>query len=792
MMHHIYRNIVLLITLSLSLTAAGYDFEQDGVYYIAGDTSAMVTVGESPYSGVVTIPQTVFRDGKAYPVTAIDNAAFSDCKALTGITIPASVTTIGEYAFMRCTSLEEVHITNLAAWCSVSFLSEVSNPCYYARHLYLNDEEITSLIIPDTVPVINNYSFYGCSQLDSIHIPASVVAIGTNAFGDCPGLTSITVAGDNSSYDSRDSCNAIINSATGTLIVGCKNTVIPGTISAIGDFAFYGCSGLTGINMPNSVTVIGQEAFSHCEGLIGVGISVNTTVIGYQAFNGCLLLREVNIPRAVRAIGYSAFGDCPSITSMTVASDNRTYDSRDGCNAIIETADNLLVAGCMNTVIPTTVTGIDDYAFNGCTKLTDIDMPASLTKIGDYAFRGCTSLRHLSFPDSLKAIGVSAFKGCSLLNLIEIPDSLSSIGAFAFELCPAITSITVASGNTVYDSREGCNAIIETATGKLIVGCMNTIIPTTVTAIGDFAFNGCFMLRAIDIPKSVSHIGANAFTGCTSLASVTIPSSVTSIGDAAFESCSALISLDIPNSVSSIGQGAFVGCTSLTSVNLPNSVTAIGDYEFYGCSLLTSVNIPKSVTTIGNAAFYACASLTDIRIPNAVTTIGNSAFHGCSSITHVTIPSAVTAIGPSAFRYCPALTSITVARGNTVYDSRDGCNAIIETAGNKLIIGCQSTIIPNSVTTIGNNAFVDCISLTRITIPEAVTGIGLRAFYGCSALIDLYLHAAGPGLITVGSNAFALDKDDYTGRTLHVPTGTVAAYQESSLWQSHFETITDQ
>ena len=790
-MLHIYKQLVLLMLLSLPLTAVAYDFELDGIYYMASDSSVMVTIGESPYSGVVNIPESVVHQGKTYSVTAIDHSTFRNCTALTGITIPATVTSIGEYAFMRCNGLTKVCITDLAAWCSISFMSEMSNPCYYAHHLFLNDEEIISLSIPDSVSTVSQYSFFGCSELDSVYIPSSVTYIGSNVFGECSGLNSITVASDNPTYDSREGCNAIIETATGTLIAGCRNTFIPDNVSAIADYAFYGCSGLMGINMPNTVTAVGQEAFYHCTSLLGVGISSNTTVIGYQAFNGCSSLREVIIPRSVRAIGYSAFGNCPSITSMSVASGNRTYDSREDCNAIIEKADNVLVAGCMNTIIPGTVNIIDDYAFDGCSGLISIDLPESVTVIGDFAFRDCTSLRRVSFSDSLRVIGVSAFTGCSLLSQVNLPDSLSSIGAFAFEICPAVTTITVADGNPVYDSREGCNAIIETATNSLIAGCMNTTIPGTVTSISDNAFSGCFMLRAMDIPNSVTNIGAHAFSGCTSLTSLTIPGSITAIGEAALESCSALMSLDIPNSVKVIGPGAFSGCTSLTSVRLPNTVTAIGDYEFYGCALLTSISIPKSVTAIGNAAFYACSSLTDIRLPNSVTSIGNSAFRGCSSLTTITIPSAVTSIGISAFRYCPALTNMTVDRGNTVYDSRGGCNAIIETASDNLIAGCQSTVIPESVKVIGKYAFAECISLRSIIIPRTVTAIGLKAFQNCTALNDLYIQAFDPQSFTVDSDAFSLEEEDYEGRTLHVPAGSAATYRESMPWQAHFGNITE-
>ncbi len=180
-----------------------------------------------------------------------------------------------------------------------------------------------------------------------------------------------------------------------------------------------------------------------------------------------------------------------------------------------------------------------------------------------------------------------------------------------------------------------------------------------------------------------------------------------------------------------IGERAFKDCSVLTSVTIPNSVTSISRQAFDSSISLTSVTIPESVTSIGNYAFEDCSSLTSITIPNSVTSIGYSAFRGCSSLTSITIPNSVTSIGGTAFEDCSSLASIIVEQGNEKYDSRDKCNAIIETATNTLFAGCKNTTIPESVTTIGNYAFYGCSSLTSITIPESVTSIGDYAFMGC-------------------------------------------------------------
>ena len=258
---------------------------------------------------------------------------------------------------------------------------------------------------------------------------------------------------------------------------------------------------------------------------------------------------------------------------------------------------------------------------------------------------------------------------------------------------------------------------------------------------------------------------------------------VTGVGEDAFYGCDGLTSVTIPNSVTSIEYGAFQNCRGLTSVTIPNSVTSIGMYTFSDCTGLTSVTIPNSVTKIGYGAFGGCSSLTSVTIPNSVTSIRAEAFAGCSSLTGIAIPNSVTSIENSAFAVCPNLTSIVVEKENTVYDSRNNCNAIIETATNTLIAGCQNTIIPGNITGIGDYAFYGCTGLTSITIPDSVTSIGEYAFCGCDGLTTITCKAINPPAL--GDYVFLT----YVDKTisLYVPAQSVEAYQAAYGWEEFMD-----
>ena len=394
---------------------------------------------------------------------------------------------------------------------------------------------------------------------------------------------------------------------------------------------------------------------------------------------------------------------------------------------------------------------------------TQITIPSiiegySVTSIEQSAFENCSLLTSIVIPNSIKRIDENAFKNCYSLTSIEIPNSVEYIGSCAFELCSEISSIIVDKENKVYDSRENCNAIIMTEQNVLIVGCMNTIIPTSVTVIGPYAFRGNASLISIEIPSNVEFIGEGAFESCVSLRSIVIPNSVKDhINRDTFRNCLSLTSIEIPSSVWDIGYGAFQDCSSLTSIVFPDGLNMICGHAFEGCSSLTSIVFPDSIHSFGGNAFADCSSLTNIELPNKVLYFDYGDFKGCTSLTNVVMPEGygyfyggifsecsalesvviprnVEEVPITSFSDCDSLTSIVVDKENKVYDSRENCNAIIETENNKLIVGCKNTIIPSSITSIGAYSFFSCSSLTSIVIPNSVTNIESGAFKFCDSL----------------------------------------------------------
>ncbi len=750
------------------------------------------SIGDSAFYGCSGLTSIIIPDS----VTSIGDSAFLNCNGLMSVAIPNSVTSIGSLAFYGCDNLQNIYIANIVAWCNISGLDNLMRYGASDKNMYLSNELVTSVSIPNKVTTIPSYAFYGCDSIESITISDGVTSVGSSAFSSC-NLTKIT-----------GPCDAVSTVAKQCDSNSVEEIVITSGTS-IDDYAFCDCSGLTSIIIPDSVTSIGDSAFRGCDNLqniyiadivawcnisgldnlmrygasdknmylsnelvTSVAISNEVTAIPSCAFYGCESIVSVTISDSVTSVGNSAFSGCTGLTKITGPSD------------MVSTVAKQCDSKAFEVVI-TSGTSISNDAFRNCTGLTSITIPDNVTSIGDSAFRGCDNLQNIYIADIVAWCNISGLDnlmryGASDKNLylsnelvtsLTIPDEVTAVSSYAFYGCN-LTKI-IGPSDAVSVVAKQCNS---TAVEEIVI--------TSGTSIGDSAFSGCSGLISATISSSVTSIGEDAFYKCSKLTSITIPDSVTSIGSYAFRDCSSLTTVtwnaidcatvgssyqsifsgcssltivNIGEKVISIPSYVFGYCDGLTSITIPNSVTSIGASAFYGCSGLTSVSLGNGVVSIGDSAFYGCSGLTSVSLGNGVINIGDSAFFGCVKLTSITIPNGVTSIGNSAFLGCwrlievynkSSLTIIADSKDNG-YVASNAKNVYTDTEGESKL----STDNGYVVYTDGTEKIVVAYTgtETELTLPSYITQINDQAFYNCAELTSVIIPNS---VISIGWYAF--------------------------------------
>ena len=683
-----------------------WTLDYDGKLTISG-TGAMKDYdynnNQSPVYMNSSVKKVVIEDG----VTSIGNWAFYKCTSLTTITIPDSVTSIGESALAGCVNLTSITIPKSVTSIGSGVFDGCNNLTVYlesgstltSNDLGVNESKIGSYWVEDNLTwkldadgtltisgtgAMKDYDYNNNpspanqkkGSVKKVVIKDGVTSIGKDAFKNCSNLKSITI------LDS---------------------------VTSIGDFAFSDCSSLTSITIPDSVTSIGDFAFSGCSSLTSITIldSVTSitipdsvTRIGDFAFSGCSSLTSITIPDSVTSIGDDAFSYCRSLTSIT---------------------------------IPDRVTSIGNLAFYDCSGLTSITIPDSVTSIGDDAFSYCRSLTSITIPDRVTSIGNLAFYDCSGLTSITIPDSVTSIGKDAFSSCTKLKTISLSCKSTLKKSDFGEQANLVSYTNQHTLTKTAAKAPTC-TEDGNKEYWTCehcgkYFLSDDTNPETAKAVeqsetiipALNHKNAELRNASEPTETSPGYSGDLYCPDCDKVVEkgytywnednltwkLDadgtlnisgtgamkdydyfdnrspvygnssvkkvvIEDGVTSIGKYAFCNCTSLISITIPDSVTSIEFAAFNNCSSLTSITIPDSVTSIGKYAFEWCNKLSSITLSNNITSIGSSAFRGCTSLTSITIPDSVTSIGDSVFERCSNLQTISLSCKSSLKKSNFG------------------------------------------------------------------------------------------------------------------------
>ena len=663
--------------------------EVDGIYYnILESYSKTVEVtfnGNSydsfdEYKGDIKIPSEINYNGVTYTVVGLGKNCFSSCTNLKSLELPSTLETVDNTAFYKCNNLSALvlNCNSIGNWFSnvQTMISSVElgvSVKYIEERAFNGFNKISSIEIPNSVLSIGKYAFSGCTNLHEVKISNSVTSIASSAFYACNNISKLhlnctkienwfsdmklsvqEVFLDDlvenigtSAFKGFEVLNKLrissnILSISDYAFEGCKNLTIlelPESLQTIGEYSFSNCAGLSSINIPASVSHIGNKAFFGCNNVTklkvyckiikdwfsGINSSVNEIIIGKTvdtisayAFNGFSRITEISIPQSVKFINEGIFANCENLSIINVDSNNIYYDSRENCNAIINTKENIIVAGCKNTKFPTSINSIGNGAFEGCTGLKELELPEQITSIGNKAFYECSTLANVYIPSSTKIIAENAFEHCDNLKVLMI--NTDCVDTW-FSRNTSLKKVIL--GDNV--KRISKNAFF---------GCsyVNSVIPSeNINYVGENAFYGTQWLN--EQPNGVIYLGKSLYKYKGTMPNNTtlvIKNGTHSITDLAFSDCSNLERIEFPSTLKSIGRMAFKNCTKLSEFIVPQFATELGDSILYNCKKIRVLKV--LCDTLPANKFDNLSSLQKVVLGGDLKHIENGVFTGCESL----------------------------------------------------------------------------------------------------------------------------------------------------------------
>ncbi len=819
-----FRYCSALTTLNLS---EGMVLTSMGSYVFNNTALSLPTEGGIRYVGSFayelsdrSLAEYVIKEG----TTSINAGLFSNCTAMTNVTIPESVVFIGENAFSGCTSLPIENGIRYADCYAIETTDKTltdytlkDSVRYLGNNLFNGCKSMTAMTIPAGVTQIGNRTFYGCSSMTTVTLPENLKSIGNEAFYNCSKLTAIdipagvTTIGNHAFYN----CSALASAIT-----------LGEGMTYLGEYAFCNCTALKSINIPAGLTIIGNRTFSECSSLSTVTLTEGLKSIGEYAFYNCKSLKSIHIPAGVESIGRYTFYNCTSMTEATLAEGLKTigehafYQCWDlqsiqipvGVSRIEQyTFENC--GSLASATLPEGLTFIGSCAFDDCSALASINIPSTVTEIQNDAFYNDRSLKTITLPEGLTTLGTSAFRGCSSLTAINIPKSLTKIPNSTFSGCTSLSAVTIPEGVVSIGGSAfyNCSSLrtFEWPSTLSFVGSSNlssdrlsivsraTTPPTIENGCSDRLFHvpaGCGALYKELYPNNIiidgegtqvkvsiaeaGTLGEEVLKQVSNLADVnhlTVSGTINATDIESIKNSSpSLITLDLSGvDMKDIPNGFMRGKTSFTHVVLPSNAETIGENAFYNCKRMKEITLPESVKEIKYCAFYNTA-LSTIVLPEGLTRLGSYVFDDCYYLESVNIPAGITGIEEYTFNSCRALKSIELPEKVTYINNHafEGCSAL------------ASVIFPNNMTSINSQAFYGCSSLASLTLPQELTVIGGEAFLGCSALTALEIPSK---VTTIGANAF---KDCDRLKTVSVD-GNIRSIQNQAFYScDNLESVT--